>query len=909
MKLHILPETVSGRLFAVSILSLAVSQAVRAQEAEPSASASGSVEEVVILGRFKSSANDIVQERMDAEVSVDLIDEKMISRIGDSTVGEALTRIPSVTLVDGKYVYVRGLGERYASTTLNGAEVPSPDLSRSVIPLDILPTSIVESLAVQKVFSADMPATFGGGHVDIRTRSIPEFSEFSFEIGTKVNTESRASALDYKGSEYDRWGGDDIRGLSSRIENAIDAYQADFTTTNIRDTSDVTLEQAEAINRSLLLGLKRDSGIYVDDSPRHDISSNLNAGYNFDLPKGMQFGFLAGVGYDRTTRNKNTLTKILGSEKEAFTTTLRSVHNVNITGDFSLGLRLNDDNSIQTTSIYIQDTDDEVQRSDILNTNKPLSGGLGFREYSTRYEIRTMEVNQVHGEHTLSADTLDQLGITSLGLLENSTLNWFYSESEATTEIPSELSVLSNTTVDTQTAKVLSETVGNFSSAATYRFTELRDIVDSWGWDGSIPFEHGAFDFTVSGGAEISKKTRTFETLQMFIDTKDTPVAALNGSLNSVFSSANVRNPDNQMLLAIAGDNEDSYLAVNKTLATFGKVDVLWSDTFRFVGGVRWEDFKQVSLPWNPLDYEGSQILPIPYDDPERVAAYFDDTVFASDDTYVSAALTYMVQDFWAQDFQLRFSYGETTVRPDLREISQGSYRDPITDILVFGNPNVIPAEFDNLDLRGEWFFGNGNNLTLTLFNKQIDNPIEMYQTAASDDNIAAEIINAKEGEMTGLEVEFLANMDTVHASLTPFFVQGNLTLMDQEIVAGDNADAPTNDVRPMSGASDLSGNLIFGFDSPNEQHVATVSMNYFSERVYFGSRLGSDDSYESPYTSLDFTYSYYPLEHLTIKFKAKNLLDEMVEITQAPNPGGKGVVIHEQNRGQTFSLDVQFKL
>ena len=127
------------------------------------------VDEIVITARLRNSAEQLIDERMNDEVVTDLLGADMISRIGDSTVAAALRRISGISLVNDKFVYVRGLGERYSSATLNGAVVPSPDLTRNVLPMDIFPTSIVEALEVQKSYSADKHAAFGGGSVYIRT--------------------------------------------------------------------------------------------------------------------------------------------------------------------------------------------------------------------------------------------------------------------------------------------------------------------------------------------------------------------------------------------------------------------------------------------------------------------------------------------------------------------------------------------------------------------------------------------------------------------------------------------------------------------------------------------------------------------------------------------------------------------
>ena len=139
------------------------------------------VEEVVVLGRFISSSQQLVNERMNDAFATDLLGADTISRLGDSTVAFALRRVPGLSLVQDRFVYIRGLGERYTTTTLNGAAIPSPDLTRNVIPLDVFPTAVVESLKVQKSYSPSQTANFGGGSVDIRTKGIPDAFTLRFE--------------------------------------------------------------------------------------------------------------------------------------------------------------------------------------------------------------------------------------------------------------------------------------------------------------------------------------------------------------------------------------------------------------------------------------------------------------------------------------------------------------------------------------------------------------------------------------------------------------------------------------------------------------------------------------------------------------------------------------------------------
>lgn len=183
------------------------------------------VEEVIVIGRLYDATQRLMDERREDEVVSDVLGEAMISRLGDTTVAVALQRISGLSLVNNKFVYVRGLGERYSSTLLNGAAIPSPDLTRNVIPLDIFPTSIVQSLRVQKAYSADMPAAFGGGAVDIRTKGIPSGFTYAVEVGAGYNFENDGDAFTYPGGDDDRFGVDDgTRALAPALTDGITRF-------------------------------------------------------------------------------------------------------------------------------------------------------------------------------------------------------------------------------------------------------------------------------------------------------------------------------------------------------------------------------------------------------------------------------------------------------------------------------------------------------------------------------------------------------------------------------------------------------------------------------------------------------------------------------------------------------------
>ncbi len=232
---------------AVAVLSGLTGVQATAQEANQSSENDEAIEEVVVkVSRLKGTASAVIEERKNQAFVADILGAEQIARTGDSDAAAALRRVTGLTLVDGKFIYVRGLGERYSSTQLNGAAVPSPDPTRTVIPLDLFPSSIIESLSVQKSYSPSMPAHFGGGNVDIRLKSIP--TDFVFNIAGNLggNTENSDNGITYNGGDNDWYGIDDG---TREAPKALQTLWANYDSLN---------ELSQADNRAIAADLYKD---------------------------------------------------------------------------------------------------------------------------------------------------------------------------------------------------------------------------------------------------------------------------------------------------------------------------------------------------------------------------------------------------------------------------------------------------------------------------------------------------------------------------------------------------------------------------------------------------------------------------------------------------------------------------
>jgi len=867
---------------AVAVLSGLASGQASAQQADDEA-----IEEVVVkVSRLKGTASAVIEERKNQAFVADILGAEQISRTGDSDAAAALRRVTGLTLVDGKFIYVRGLGERYSSTQLNGAAVPSPDPTRTVIPLDLFPSSIIESLSVQKSYSPSMPAHFGGGNVDIRLKSIP--SQFVFNVAGNIG--GNTNNFDNNGLSYEG-GGNDWYGIDDGTREAPAALRNLWST--FTDLSEISADE----NRAIAADLYKDYDPKKED-PNVDIGLDLTIGNRFDHDD-FRFGFLTALSYDNEWQvseqfeGQDFALQPDGSYNlvRGFDEVKSTEHSVKWSGMFNFGIAYMRDHKIDFSTTILHDTKDQI-KDKLGNTNNVLlSDGLRVRDSEVSYEERELIVNQIRGSHTFPEYWF--IGV-----------DWKYSDSRSNRYAPGNIStryILADANEDGVFDIENESSLRRATTASRYTFQNLNDKVENIGFNVSLPLTFDATEIELKAGADYVEKTRDAFARRVDVNTLAFDQLDLSGYLlDTILSDDAVLNhplAGSDFIIRDTSVAGDDYLSAQKIDAYYFEADVFFNNTWRVSGGVRWEDFRQVVAPLDPATGQFDIPAEPSIEDLEALA-------FKEDDFYGALALTYIIDD----SMQIRASYGETAIRPDIREVAPATYLDPLTDFPIGGTPSVRSTQVKNYDLRWEWYMGTGENLSVGLFYKDMTDPIESVQSPAQDGPPLIRIANAEDGHVYGVEVEFMKDFAFLGGIGSDFFLSGNVTLSDSEI----NIDTQsvveqtgvstsiTNPTRRMTGHSEYVVNLNLGYDHPNGNHTATLAYNVFGDRIIIPGIDDKDDSYEQPFHSLDVVYTYYPTFATTMKFKVQNILDQKKEIEF------EDTLLRSETRGIGF--DISFK-
>ena len=866
--------SLSGLLLATTAMiapGLAFAQDVPAEDPQDQAT---TVEEIVVLGRFIPEPL-----RETSEVAAFLTDED-IQRTGDSNAAEALTRVTGLTIVEDRFVYVRGLGERYSSALLNGSPLPSPEPLQRVVPLDLFPSNILGGVTVQKTYSPNYPGEFGGGVIDLRTIEAPAEPFFNLQVSAGYNSETTLrDNLIYYGSETDWTGFDDgtrdVPGpLSIAFGRGVQISQANFSDEELQDIGQ------SLVNAPLRL-------LQFDESP-FNWGVEAEGGFSHETGLGT-LGVVVAAGYDNSWRARQGFQetgqldggRLIAGTAYEFESGQNDVQ-LNALGSIALSSL---DHEVKWTNFFVRSTTKEARTREGFN----FSFGGVVRQDFTEYFVRQLFSSQLSGEHTFMDGALD--------------VSWRGSYAVSERDAPYETQFGYGQAAD---GAFIHDIDTNLIS-----FSELNDELYSAGADVAytLPLSD-ARDAVFSAGVAWLDNTRDSVRRDLsFVAPFGLTDSQTRSRVDFLFSDFNI-NPNTLVIRestnAASAPAYEGELTVN---AAYVQADVEVIPLVRISGGVRYEDGEQTVTP---IDLLNSGLL-------------FTPTSIEEQYWLPAATLTWN----FAEDLQLRLGASKTIGRPQFRELAPQGYTDPETDRLFIGNPYLVDTELTNYDARVEWYFDQGQYLTAGVFYKELENPVEatIFEIAALE--YQQTFLNAPQATLMGFEIDGKKYFDFPDAGLQfiadkRWLIQANYTYTDSEIQVDDGDNVLTlagrgigeparfylTDGARLQGQSEHVANLQFGWEDENARSQATLIVNYVSDRITArGPGVGANrlpDYIQEPGVFLDFVYrkDFTVLDQdLGLAIEARNLLDTEFDEYQELN--GDKIRINQYDLGSSLSVSL----
>lgn len=812
-----------------------------------------SLEEVVLTTSSKrNTENAVLNLQKKSVMLMDGLSAQTIKKTGASNAASAVKSVPGVSIQGGKYVYVRGLGDRYTKSILNGIDIPGLDPDRNTIQMDIFPTNIIDNVIVIKSAAAEYPADFTGGVVDIITKDFPSKAEYSISAGAGYNSTMHFNDnyLTYSGSKSDFLGYD-----SGKRDLPINRYQPIPGTFN---------------NSTVLTTLTRrfDSEL---------AAKNERSGMNFD------FGFTAGNQYD------------LGKNKIGYIASLSYKNNTTFYGDRIDGNYTKDENNSNNNNLLATrlTNGDEGINSIVLNG----LAGIVFKTDKSKYKANILHIQNGEssagfylqklaqgggnaGFENIQKDALlyTERSITNIlfngdhKLTDNLDLDWKFS--------PTFTKVLDK---DHRITPLEQNQNGNFSispSTSSFPIRIWRTLQEE-AWNGKVDLvnKYKLFDKAAKFkfGGSYSFKYRDFSTDQYLFTS--TTLNVEDGNADNLLADENLWTTTNQsgtfLNFGQAFQPANSYEGEQNIGALYASNEFNVSEKLKAIVGLRTELYKTFYTGQNQA---GDEVF-----DGEKILDEYD--------FFPSANLIYAVTD----NTNLRASYSRTTARPSFKEASNIQIFDPITNRTFIGNgfgnefyDAVKPSYVSNFDVRYEWFREEGQMIAISGFYKDFKDPIESVFFPFSPDQLT--VANLGNAKVYGVELELRQNLGFITDGLRNLKFKANASLIESELEMAETEyqrrllaarDGQTIDRRrQLQGQSPFLLNL--GFDYSNDS-LGLRSGLFYNVQGKALEVVGTGivpDVYTQPFNSLNFTLNkeFGVNKKSSIDLKLTNILGDKRE-------------------------------
>jgi TonB-dependent receptor len=798
----------------------------------------------------------------------DAIGGDQFGRLAVGDAAEAMSKVTGASIVGGKYVLIRGLGDRYSNTLLNGTAVPSADPDKRAVQMDQFPSDLIDAITTTKSFTPDQPGAFSGGSVNVKTKAFPDqfFATASVTAEYNDNTTGKL-ILDAP-----------VRGTAApslpstipgRTAAQLAARQGDFGPAE-------ELDRASKIFASgnLFPGTTKaepNFGASLAIGNRHLVGEDGLFGYTASFSYERRFSHFENgeanrfIGTPDAPQSRLVLTtdpELLSiAPIDAVTAppfgVTSSTHTERRGGFAKLALRPVENHELTVDILYNETTDSVIRR--------------GVGEETINYVGSVFEVyDMLHTERTVGSAQLS--GKSVFPELNSLEFEWRAAVSTSTQDQP-----------DYRTLAAVYMPDGAFVNATGVQpnrfFRELEEDAKEGGLDLTYPFgEHrlkvGAMAASNERGYreqrfQYSLNPRSRDELEMFPN----PVGIVSRTTNSVTFGNTIQRLQ----------EPNSYEGEQDISAAYAMADAQVTPRVRVIGGVR---FEKTEMRTDPVPVVGGSPKIGMIDQTDALPAL--SVVFAS-----------------SPKTNWRFAYGRTVARPTYKELTDIRYEDVFTGDVYLGNADLELTVIDNFDIRWEWFPRKGETVAVSAFYKRLDQPIEvLYGNAVG----AIQPNNVDRGTVRGVELEYRRSLKFLGNAFAEFSVGTNLTFVESEVTipAAELAilrayDPQADDKRELLGQSPYIFNFDISYDRVRSGTGVTLSYNVVGERLDLVNFGPLPDVFEQPAPLLNLVISQRLSDRWRLKFSAKNLLDPDHEKTIGlPD---RTLIYARSNAGRSFAL------
>jgi len=774
-----------------TLLNVSLSKIVKSSE---------NLNEVVVKTSKKTeSIASLITLQKNVAFVAQVVSTEAIKRSPDKNTGEILKRVSGTSVQDGKYLVVRGLGDRYNQAMLNGVQLASTEPDRKTFSFDLFPASVIDNLIINKTFIPEMTGEWAGGLIQVQTKDIPTKNFFTLQIGNGYNMNAISEKFySYKGGKYDFLGIDDgYRGLPSGFP-----AKNKFAALSSEEKTNFGKEYVKNFSLTSI------------NFPQN-LSLQANGGFNTKL-FGKEFGGIIGLTYSNSFKrtefdNKNF--NINGQLKEL----LDENHTERYNNDILVGLlanfsiKLNNNNKITLKNLLSSNTSDAVS----IRTGKDYFAsqeGDGITDIKAREFVfnETTFLNSVlSGNHKI-----DKLGIV---------LNWYGSFGILDQYIPMQQRL--QYVKDPNSTEYLALLSGSLSQkSGSFFYSTLNDYLYNAGGDVSKTFELFKQKQTIKAGYAFQVKDRIYNSRPFgVILTSQTSNDIKLLSEETIFNSENFGIGADKFQFDEIPGSRYRYIANTILNAGFIQFDNNFTDWLRILWGVRVENYDQLV---------GSEKK----SDERFINTEVRDWLPALNVTIKTSDKT-----------NIRVAASQTVVRPEFRELSNFAFFDFELGATIQGNTSLKRTKITNFDLRYEFYPRSGELITAALFYKKFDDPIELYFNQAAGGGSTFNYLNPDQATAYGIEIEGRKKLDFI-SFLKNFTLGGNVSFINNKV-----EDTTINIDRPMQGQSPYTLNLSLQYDVEKIGLTSTLLFNRIGRRIYY---VGSDqfpNLWEAPRSLLDF--------------------------------------------------------